>query len=177
MDKLITKFYDNLFFILMILLDQNRLQRILKRMAYQLVETSAGRNIDLVGLNERGYSVASVLEEHMTKEINIDVSLHQLFVDGTAETSGFTRKNKVLIAADDVIYSGKTMFKALNHIEELYDYEDVYVAAVIDRGHRKLPVEAGIVGVEVPTKINEHVDFQLKNNKPHQVLITKINPE
>jgi len=161
----------------MILLDQNRLSRILKRMAYQLVETSAGKNIDLVGLNQRGFSVASVLEEHMTREIRIDVSLHQLYIDGTAKSESFKRKNEVLIVADDVIYSGETMFKALNHIEELYDYEDVYVAAVVDRGHRKLPVEAGIVGVKVPTKVNEHVDFQLKNEKPHQVLITKSKSE
>jgi len=157
----------------MILLDQHHLDRILKRMAFQAVETSAGRNFDLIGLNERGFAVASVMELYIAKESSVDVHLCQLFVDGTRETKKTVQHNDVLIIADDVIYSAKTMFKALNSIPELYEYNDVFVAAVIDRGHRKLPVEAGIVGHTVPTKINEHVDFQLKNGAPYRVLLTK----
>ena len=66
------------------------------------------------------------------------------------------------------------MFRALTLIPELYNYEFVTVAAVIDRGIGKLPVAADIVGLKIPTKVNEHVDFQLKNNQPHQVLLIKI---
>lgn len=157
----------------MILLDQNHLNRILKRMAFQAIETSAGRNFDLIGLNERGFAVASVMKSFIAEDSSVHVHLNQLFVDGTSETGKTDRNNDVLIISDDVIYSGKTMFKALNSIPELYEYNDVFVAAVIDRGHRKLPVEAGIVGHTVPTKINEHVDFQLKNSKPYRVLLTK----
>lgn len=157
----------------MILLDHNKLNRILKRMAYQVIETSGGRDIDLIGLNERGFAVASIIKTHITSDSDLSVHLNKLTVEGAKPKEHVTRKNEVLIIADDVIYSGKTMFRALNNIGELYKYKDVYVAAVIDRGHRKLPVQAGIVGVVVPTKINEHVDFQLQNHKPYQVLLTK----
>jgi len=158
----------------MILLDQSRLNRILKRMAYQVLEKSGGNNIDLIGLNERGFAVAKIIESHISSDSAIDVKLNQLVVDGSSRAENIGGKNNdTLIIADDVIYSGKTMFKALQYVADPHQYENIYVAAVVDRGHRKLPVEAGIVGVTIPTKINEHVDFQLKNNKPYQVLITK----
>lgn len=157
----------------MILLDEKRLHRILKRMAYEVVETSAGRDVDLVGLNERGYAVSSVIESHIRANFSSKVFHQQLFVDGSEKPGEIDRKHDVLIIADDVIYSGKTMFKALNTIPELYNYKDVYTAAVIDRGHRKIPVEAGITGIIVPTKINEHVDFQLLEGKPNRVFLTK----
>lgn len=157
----------------MILLDQSRLNRILKRMAYQVMEKSGGKNIDMIGLNERGFAVAKIIESHLTSDSAIDVQLNQLVVDGSEKAQNIERKNDTLIITDDVIYSGKTMFKALQYVAEPHQYENIYVAAVVDRGHRKLPVEAGIVGVTIPTKANEHVDFQLKSDKPYQVLLTK----
>lgn len=159
----------------MILLDQSRLNRILKRMAFQVIEKSGGHNIDMIGLNDRGSAVAEIIESHITSDSPVQVHSTQLYVDGTGESEKTERVNDILIIADDVIFSGKTMFKALQNLPGLYSYSVVYVAAVIDRGHRKLPVEAEIVGLTVPTKVNEHVDFQLKNKKPYQVLLTKEN--
>lgn len=158
----------------MILIDQNRLGRIIRRMAYQVVENSGGGNINMVGLNERGYAVASLMQNHISENADHKVHLMQLFVENMENRpEKLTKKNPGLVVVDDVIFSGRTMFRALNQIPELYDYDNVYVASVIDRGHRKLPVLAGIVGLTVPTKANEHVDFQLKNNRPHKVLLTK----
>jgi len=159
----------------MVLLDQSRLNRILKRMAYQVIEKSGGRNIDIIGLNERGFAVAEVIKSHITSNSALDAYQTQLYVDDTHGSKNTKKENDVLIITDDVIYSGRTMFKALQNLPELYKYSDVYVAAVIDRGHRKLPVEASILGFAVPTKVNEHVDFQLKDKKPYQVLLTKNN--
>jgi len=157
----------------MILLDKNRLHRILKRMAYQAVEISGGQNIDLIGLNQRGYAVSTIITNHITENFATQVHHNQLNVDSPEKPVQVDKKNCVLIIADDVIYSGKTMFKALNSITELYNYKDVYVAAVIDRGHRRLPVEAEIVGVIVPTKANELVDFRLSGDTPSEVRLIK----
>jgi len=157
----------------MILLDQSRLNRIMKRMAFEVIEKSGGHNIDMTGLNERGFAVAKIIKSHITSHSGINAQLNQLEIDGNGKIKNNERKNDILIITDDVIYSGKTMFKALQKVADPHQYNNIYVAAVIDRGHRKLPVEAGIVGMKIPTKINEHVDFQLKNNKPYQVLLTK----
>lgn len=157
------------------LLDQRRLDRIIKRMAFQVVEKSRGHTIDLIGLNERGFFVAQQLKQIITKDAGCTADLYHLNIEEDEELEPVEKRNDELVIVDDVIYSGSTMFRALTSIPELYNYEFVTVAAVVDRGHRKLPVAADIVGLKVPTKVNEHVDFQIKNKKPYQVLLTKNN--
>lgn len=157
----------------MVLLDHQQLLRIIKRMAFQVVEKSQGHPVDLIGLNERGYSVARLMERYITKDADCKARLHQMVIDKDEEPDLPEKNSNELIIVDDVIYSGSTMFKALTIIPELYAYEFVTVASVIDRGHRKLPVAADVVGLKIPTKINEHVDFQLKDNLPYKVLLTK----
>lgn len=157
----------------MILLDQQRLIRIIKRMAFQVVEKSRGHSVDLIGLNERGYAVAGMMETFITDDAGSEAKLHQMGISNADEYDIPEKRSDELIIVDDVIYSGSTMFRALTVIPELFNYESVTVACVIDRGHRKLPVAADIVGLKTPTKVNEHVDFQLKNKQPYQVLLTK----
>lgn len=157
----------------MVLLDQQRLSRIIKRMAFQVVEKSRGHSVDLIGLNERGYAVAGMMEAFITHDAGSKARLHQMVLDRGDEPETPDKKSDELVIVDDVIYSGSTMFRALTVIPELYNYEFVTVATVVDRGHRKLPVAADIVGFKIPTKVNEHVDFQLKKKQPFQVLLTK----
>lgn len=159
----------------MILLNNSRLNRTIKRMAFQVVEEAGGEPIIMVGLNERGYSVASLMKKYIHEEGAAEVNLLQLFVGEKKELSieQSIPEKAILVIVDDVIFSGITMFNALESIPELTSFKNVYVAAVIDRGHRKVPVQAGIVGVTVPTKLNEHVDFRLSIDKPNEVLITK----
>lgn len=157
----------------MILLDQQRLTRIIKRMAFQIVEKSRGHSVDLIGLNERGYAVAGMMETFITDDAGSKAKLHQMWISDADEPKIPEKRSDGLIIVDDVIYSGSTMFRALTVIPELFNYEFVAVACVIDRGHRKLPVAADIVGLKTPTKVNEHVDFQLKNKQPFRVLLTK----
>lgn len=159
----------------MVLLDHRRLDRIIKRMAFQVVEKSRGHTIDLIGLNERGYSVAKQLKQIITTDAGCTADLYALNIETDEKLEAVGQRNDELVIVDDVIYSGSTMFRALTSIPELFNYEFVTVAAVVDRGHRKLPVAADIVGLKVPTKVNEHVDFQIKNHKPFQVLLTKNN--
>lgn len=157
----------------MILLGHNRLHRILKRMAYQIVEKSGGRDVDMIGLNERGMAVGREIARFISEDGESEVNLTQFSVDEGPKSEPLQQKNRDLILVDDVVYSGKTMFRALNSIPELYNYEFVTIATVIDRGHRKIPVKADIVGLKVPTKANEHVEFRLKNNQPHNVILIK----
>jgi len=157
----------------MVLLAHQQLTRIIKRMAFQIVEKSQGHPVDLIGLNERGFAVACMMETFITDDAGCSAKLHQMIVDQDGDPVIPEKNSDELIIVDDVIYSGSTMFRALTAIPELYNYKFVTVASVIDRGHRKLPVAADVVGLGIPTKINEHVDFQLKNNKPYKVLLTK----
>ena len=62
---------------------------------------------------------------------------------------------------DDVLYTGRTIRAAL---EALLDYGRpmaVELLALIDRGHRELPIHADYVGRTVNTSRHERVDVLL----------------
>ena len=68
---------------------------------------------------------------------------------------------KVIILIDDVLYTGRTIRAAL---EALLDYgrpRCVELLALIDRGHRELPIHADYVGRVINTSRQEHVDVML----------------
>lgn len=77
----------------------------------------------------------------------------------------------VLVLMDDVIFSGKTMFNAIQGLD-LAGVDSIFVSVLIDRGHRSMPVLAEFVGKQIPTKLNEHVHVELLENNLHQVYIT-----
>jgi pyrimidine operon attenuation protein / uracil phosphoribosyltransferase len=47
------------------LMDRPRIERTIKRIAYQVAEKAKNRKIFLVGLNERGYAVAKEIEKYL----------------------------------------------------------------------------------------------------------------
>jgi pyrimidine operon attenuation protein/uracil phosphoribosyltransferase len=80
--------------------------------------------------------------------------------------------NSILFIVDDVIFSGQTMFRALKKLTKHSQLDTVSVVVLVDRGHRSVPVLAGIVGADIPTKLDEHVELRLEKEKPHEVILT-----
>jgi pyrimidine operon attenuation protein / uracil phosphoribosyltransferase len=159
----------------MILLDSKHIERTLRRMAYQIVEEAHGAPILMVGLNERGYSIAKQMHSIIEKESGTKTPLFQLDADDDREFS-FDRTivgNPVLVIIDDVIFSGATFQKAMDKISERSEFQKIFISVLIDRGHRKYPILAAVTGAHIPTKLNEQVILQLKDSKPHQVVLEK----
>lgn len=159
----------------MILLDKKRIDRTLKRMAFQIVEAAAGSSICLIGLNERGYAVAKQMQPIIESSVNGNVPLHQLDVnhnnDNHSKLSLDSEKESILVLVDDVIFSGSTMFRAVQNISERSQFKKIYIAVLVDRGHRKYPLYAGIVGIHSPTKLNEEVELKIEKGNPDEVIL------
>jgi pyrimidine operon attenuation protein / uracil phosphoribosyltransferase len=157
----------------MILLDQNRIERTLKRMAYQILEEAQNSQITLLGLNNRGHALGKIIRDNLRDEVEQEIILHKLTVDEHSPLNIPARQtdNQILVIVDDVIFSGETMFKAIRNVSELSAFKKILVAVLIDRGHRKYPVLAGIVGMDVPTKLNEQVELQFDKNEPIRVVL------
>lgn len=142
-------------------------------MSYQIVEEAREMDICLVGLNERGYSLAGQMKPIIENAASEKIPLLKLDTNDDSEFS-FPEpisSNQILVVVDDVIFSGSTMHTALNKIKELSRFEKIYIAVLVDRGHRKYPLHAGIVGLHVPTKLNEEVELKLHNNSPKEVIL------
>ena len=162
---------------MMILLDKNRIERTLKRMAYQILEETKGHPITLVGLNVRGYAVALRLKKHLDAIQNTDVPLFKVKAesDTSVQFSENLNENNVLVLIDDVIFSGGTMFNTIRKIPDLSVFNKILLTVLVDRGHRKYPLLAGVVGVHAPTKLNEHVELTLENNEPENLILIQNN--
>lgn len=157
----------------MILLDQGRINRTLTRMSYQILEEAHLHPVRIVGLNKRGYSVATQIGATLSKASRAETPVMNIQSD---DDSPFhlpeQMKDEVLVLTDDVIFSGGSMFRSIQKIPDLARFHKIIVAVLIDRGHRKFPVLAGIVGIHVPTKLKEHVALMLLEEKPHEVILS-----
>ncbi len=67
------------------------------------------------------------------------------------------------------------MFNALKKISERIQPNEMHTAVLVDRGHRKFPVQAEFCGMELPTKLNEHVSVVVDDGEIQQVLL--VNPK
>jgi pyrimidine operon attenuation protein/uracil phosphoribosyltransferase len=63
-----------------------------------------------------------------------------------------------VVLCDDVLYTGRTVRAALDHLLDYGRPRAVRLAVLIDRGHRELPIQADVVGETVPTSPHEVID-------------------
>lgn len=159
-----------------VLMDKARIERSLKRMVIQIEEALAlEKQLIVIGLNERGYTIAQQVVHYLQESLgNNMVELCRLDFNTTAANAPLpncTEKNVIII--DDVIFSGKTMFDALTAVCATGDPAKIELLALVDRGHRRYPVAAAILGIKVPTKLGEHIEVMLASGKLEQVILFK----
>lgn len=158
----------------MILLDKKRIERTLKRMSYQILEEAHDHTIHLAGINQRGMAVAAKIQSSLEKALGTKIPLTAISnKNDTPIQLPKKADDELLVIIDDVIFSGGTVFNSLMNIRNLSEFKNIIVSVLVDRGHRKYPVLASIVGFHLPTKFNEHVSLQVKENQPISVQLTK----
>jgi pyrimidine operon attenuation protein/uracil phosphoribosyltransferase len=73
----------------------------------------------------------------------------------------FPITDKIVIFVDDVIYAGRTACAALDGLKDYGRPAKVQIAALVDRGHREMPIHADFVGREIPTDKDQNVQVEL----------------
>jgi pyrimidine operon attenuation protein/uracil phosphoribosyltransferase len=159
-----------------ILLDAADVARIVDRIAHQILEkTGGGGQTVLLGIPTRGAPLARRLAGRIQTFESVDVPVGVLDITlyrddlrlrgvrplaATQEPAGGV-DGKLVILADDVLYSGRTVRAALDALRDLGRPRAVQLAVLVDRGHRELPIRADYVGKNVPTSRDETVHVQL----------------
>ncbi len=73
----------------------------------------------------------------------------------------FSVDGRTIVIVDDVLYTGRTVRAA---IEAIFDYgrpARVQLAALVDRGHRELPIRPDYVGKNLPTSQDQRVNVRV----------------
>jgi pyrimidine operon attenuation protein/uracil phosphoribosyltransferase len=147
--------------------------RVTDRIAHQIIEHVAKIEFDavLLGIPTRGVPLAHRLAARIEVFAGVaipvgslDVTLHRddLRLRGvrplgqTAEPAGGV-DGRLVILVDDVLCSGRTVRAALDALTELGRPRAVQLAALVDRGHRELPIRADYVGKNLPTSPTQSV--------------------
>lgn len=74
----------------------------------------------------------------------------------------FSLPGKIVVLVDDVLYTGRTVRAALDALVDFGRPRAVELAALVDRGHRELPIQADFVGLRVETARDEQVKVLLR---------------
>jgi pyrimidine operon attenuation protein/uracil phosphoribosyltransferase len=79
---------------------------------------------------------------------------------GTSIPGDITGKTVILV--DDVLYTGRTIRAGLDALIDYGRPKAIRLVALIDRGHRELPIRADHVGKNIPTASDEVVRVCVK---------------
>ena len=149
----------------LVLMDSKRVNRTIHRIAFEIIENvSSTSEIIFAGLNNRGFTVASKVRDVICNNSKIKPKLVQIFEDDDTELN-VSVSNSVVIVFDDVIFSGRTMLRAINKIFIKGEPSILMICALVDRGHRKFPLTCQFTGIHYPTKLREHVRVEVSENK------------
>jgi len=139
-----------------------------------------------IGVRTRGPYVAKRLAQLIKKyhEITIPVGemditlyrddLNALLPGGTIDHTRipFDIANKVVVLFDDVLYTGRTVRAAVDHLIDLGRPRMIHLAVIIDRGGRELPIAANYVGKTVRLPAGKNIQVRLKEtDKRDEVVI------
>ena len=154
------------------ILDKKGLQRVLVRMAHEVLDKNRGvDNMVIVGMRTRGEFVAKriakVIKDVEKKDVPVgvlDVSLYrddfriklkQPKVQVTNIPGDIDEKDVILF--DDVLFTGRTVRAALDEITDFGRPRTIQLGVLIDRGLREFPIQADYVGKHVPTSGEEEI--------------------
>jgi pyrimidine operon attenuation protein / uracil phosphoribosyltransferase len=159
-----------------VVLDAGDIGRAIRRIAHEVVERNKGAaDLVLLGIPTRGVflarRIAAAIESIEGDAVAvgaIDVTLYRddlrlrpaRALEPTAIPPGGI-DDKVVVLIDDVLFSGRTVRSALDALNDIGRPRAVQLAALVDRGHRELPIRADYVGKNLPTALAEQVRVRL----------------
>ncbi len=158
-------------------MNAEEIRRALVRIAHEILERNHQHieNLVLVGIKSRGDILAYRVAENLDRIENIsvpvgaidvtlyrdDINLHETQIQVSSTEIPFEVTGKWVILVDEVLYTGRTTRAAMDAVIDFGRPAAIQLAALIDRGHRELPISADYIGKNVPTSRKEFVRVQL----------------
>src|SRR6187455_501755 len=161
-----------------LVMDADRMSRALTRMAHEILERNRGLDeLALVGIRTRGVPIARRLARAL-REINgddiptgaLDITLYRDDLMRNAvgpqpvirrTEIPFSIDDRLILLVDDVLFTGRTIRAALDALIDFGRPRAIQLVALVDRGHRELPIRADYVGRNIPTSRQQSVQVRI----------------
>lgn len=160
-----------------IILTQQQIQQITKRIAYQIYETFVDETeIVIAGIANSGYTFAQKISTEVSKISDIKVVLGKVEVNKQnplqeikTDLSKTDYENKAIVLVDDVMNSGATLVYGVKYFLEV-PLKKFKTAVLIDRSHKKYPVKADFKGISLSTSSLEHIQVVFNETEEYAYL-------
>ncbi|MBK0401517.1 phosphoribosyltransferase [Adhaeribacter sp. BT258] len=154
------------------ILDADQIRQKITRIAFEIYEHNfEEKELVLVGIAPKGYVFAELLHQELQKISPFEISLHRLQLNKQAPSRQSLNltpelgnlQNKVVILADDVLNTGRTLAYSLPLFLDA-QARKIEIATLIDRHHTLFPVSATYTGYSLATTLNEHIEVTFPEN-------------
>lgn len=155
-----------------VVLDAAGIERAATRIAHEIVEREGDTSdLVLVAILAGGRAIAELIRDRLREITGRDVPLGALDVTlyrddvigrGRRPVPNPTRmpvsvSGKRVVLVDEVVFTGRTVRAAMDAIIDFGRPKAIQVAALVDRGHRELPIRVDFVGKNIPTSRSDDV--------------------
>jgi pyrimidine operon attenuation protein/uracil phosphoribosyltransferase len=168
------------------------IERAVRRLAREIAErakaSNAGRDLAIVGIRRGGVHLGERLRRELQAALGaepafgtLDIALYRddLAEKGAAPVIGptdvrFPVEGKTIVLVDDVLYTGRTVRAALDELVDFGRPRRVWLAVLVDRGGRELPIAADFVGERLDVPEDRDVQVRLREaGAPEDTVVVK----
>ena len=153
-------------------------QRAVQRIAHEVLERARAQGslekLAFVGIRRGGVPLAERIRAEIARATGseaplgtLDIALYRddLAQRGAAPVVGptdvrFPLEGRTIVLADDVLYTGRTIRAALDELVDFGRPRRVWLAVLVDRGGRELPITADFAGARL--EVPEGADVQVR---------------
>lgn len=160
-------------------LNDRQVKQKIRRLAIEILEKNFEEpEIILAGINNNGMTFARLLLEELKMITRQTITLTRLSLNPANPVSSEVRleipieqvRDKVVIIADDVANTGRTIFYACKPFMVTLP-KRIEAAVIVDRTHKSFPVNVDYVGLSLATTLLENIDVRIRDVEEYGVYL------
>lgn len=161
------------------ILDHKQIEQKINRIAYQIYEDNYDREkLIIAGIASNGFKLSELLANKLREISSLEIILEELHINKKNPINSKVElnlnkediKNQSIVLVDDVLNSGKTMIYGLQYFLTA-PLKKLSTAVLVNRSHKRFPVNADYVGMSLATTMKEHIEVSFEEGNYSAYLV------